>query len=83
MDDVYLYTVYDRVAEEGFPPFVARTDGVAIRQFMASMTKMENPGFDPDEFLLYRVGKWNSRSMEIDAMEPVQIVISAREQVEV
>lgn len=83
MDDLYLYTIYDRVAEEGFPPFVARTDGVAIRQFMASLAKMENPSFNPDEFIMYRVGKWNSRSMLIDAMEPVQIVVSSREQVEV
>lgn len=83
MDDAYLYTIYDRVAEEGFPPFVARTDGVAIRQFMASMAKMENPAFNPDEFIMYRVGKWNSRSMWIDAMEPQQIMITAREEVEV
>ncbi|QCS36912.1 nonstructural protein [Tortoise microvirus 24] len=83
MDNDYLYTIYDRVAEEGFPPFVARTDGVAIRQFMASLAKIENPGFNPDEFVLYRVGTWNSRSMVIEPLDPEQIVVTPREQVEV
>jgi len=54
-----LYTVYDKVAEEAMPPFIARTDGQAQRVFMSM--KIESP----NDYLLYQVGKWDPFEAEI------------------
>lgn len=75
-----LYTIYDRVAEEGSPPFCARTDGVAIRQFMQAI--QQSP-FNKDDFLLYRLGSFNPVSLELEALDKIeQVVISINKEVE-
>lgn len=77
-----LYTIYDRVADESSPPFVARTDGLAIRLFLQAMANNPNP---KDDYLLYHVGYWdsfNSNSL-VKAATPRQIIISPNEGVEV
>lgn len=47
-----LYTIYDRLAESHCPPFPAKNDGTAIRQFKQFITKNE---FDASEFWVYQV----------------------------
>jgi len=54
-----LYTVWDKIAEEGCPPFMARTDGQAVRVF--NSMKIE----DKDDYLLYRIGTYDPFSLEI------------------
>lgn len=75
-----LYCIYDCVAEEAAPPFVARTDGVAIRQFMAALSQVP---VSKDEFKLYKIGVWNPSTMKVDGIAPLDIPISPRTEVEV
>lgn len=76
---VGLYCIYDRVAEEAAPPFAARTDGVAIRQFLAAL---QNAPVSKDEFRLYKVGVWNPVTMVLEGVAPLDIPISSRVEVE-
>lgn len=69
-----LYTIYDRVAEEGSPPFVARTDGVAVRQFQAAI--LGGKVLNPDDYVLYRVGGWDSTALSVSSETLTEIIIS-------
>lgn len=80
MSESGLYCIYDRVAEEAAPPFVARTDGVAIRQFMAALSQAP---VSKDEFRLYKIGVWNPSTMNVDGIAPLDIPISSKAEVEV
>lgn len=53
-----LYTVYDRVAQEGCAPFVAKNDDVAARQFRHLMQHehVENVS----DYCLYYLGDFDS-----------------------
>lgn len=75
-----LYTIYDRVADEAMPPFVSRTDGLAIRLFVQAMANCPNP---KDDYLLYHVGFWNAAEMSVIAEKPRQVIITPNEGVEV
>lgn len=58
-----LYTVYDRIAEDGGPPWVAKNDGVAARQFRKILEQV-----DPDsqaEYKLYYLGEYDSAQMTL------------------
>lgn len=74
-----LYCIYDRVAEVAAPPFSARTDGVAIRQFIAALA---NAPVSKDEFRLYKVGVWNPNTMLMEGIAPLDIPISSKAEVE-
>lgn len=68
-----LYTVYDRVAEEAGPCFLAVNDGVAVRAYR-NLVKQEGV-VSEDEYILYRVGSYESKSMEVRGEEPVRVVV--------
>ena len=70
-----LYCVYDRVAEEASSPIPAKTDGVAIRMFVASMQKNEYP----EDYWLYRIGHFDPISMYLDPQKPERLIIGKQE----
>lgn len=49
---MYLYTLYDKVAEDSAPPFGAVNDQVAIRNVCRLL--VDNP--IPEDYILYKVG---------------------------
>lgn len=75
MATMMLYTVYDRVAEEAGPCFLAVNDGVAVRQYRRLVE--ESQVVTQEEYQLFRVGSYDSKSMEIHAEDPVRILVSA------
>lgn len=74
-----LYVIYDKVAEESSSPMMCRTDGLALRQFMAALSK--EPGAKND-YALYRVGTYDPQTMIIDPVDIKQIIPSDRIDVE-
>ena len=76
-----MYSIFDRVAEEGSPPFVARTDGVAIRHFMHNLSK--NPNID--DYSLHCVAYYDPETMKIQVHQdqPRTVVFTSNPAVEV
>jgi hypothetical protein len=75
-----LYTIYDRIAEESAPPFFARTNGVAIRHYLAAI---ENGKMDITDFWLYRIGTYNLEDMIVYGLEkPERLRVSDSEDFE-
>lgn len=71
---VYLYTLYDKVAEDSAPPFGAVNDQVAIRNTCRLLA--DNPM--PEDYILYKVGVYNPGVPCIDdvLMEKVPFLVS-------
>jgi hypothetical protein len=51
---MYLYSIFDKVAEEFGPLFEAKNDGVALRNYFQLV---KNSAIDGDEFVLYKLGE--------------------------
>lgn len=66
-----LYCIYDTVAEEASAPFIARTDGQAVRIFLYAMEKDKAYAQD---YKLYKIGGWNSENMAITGISKPEIV---------
>lgn len=58
---MYLYTVYDKVAEEAGPVFQAINDGIAMRQFKS----LGIPEALEKDYTLHRIGQYDSKNMEV------------------
>jgi hypothetical protein len=54
-----LYTLYDKIAEEGGPIFQAKNDAVALRNFEQAMTAQHGV-MHPEDFKLLCVGFYDS-----------------------
>jgi len=74
---VGLYTISDRVAEESGPIFSAKNVGVAKRQFQRLV---EREGVDPDDFYLVQVGGFDSKSLELVALEVPEVIVVGGQQ---
>ena len=71
-----VFTVYDRVAEEASPPFIARNKAAAIRMYLNSIK-----GLAPSDYWLYRIGAFNLDTMELTAVyKPERVMISEGEE---
>jgi hypothetical protein len=67
-----LYTIYDRIAEESAPPFYARTNGVAVRHYLAAVKNL-----NCTDFWLYRVATYGLDDMMVYGLEkPERIKVS-------
>lgn len=71
-DDLGLYVIYDRVAEKSGPVFQSVNDQVAYRSYVRLI--QESPHLNKDEYVLFRIGTFNERTMTIDAIIPKQQV---------
>ena len=54
-----IYAVFDKVAEEFGPPFVAKNDGIALRQF-EDFRRERLPPHIVGDFSLYRLADWDN-----------------------
>lgn len=68
-----LYTVYDRVAEEAGPCFLAVNDGVAIRQYRQLLKNSQV--VTEDEYHLFRLGSYDSKTMVVVSQAPVRVLV--------
>ena len=50
-----MYSVFDKVVAEFAPPFVAKNDATAVRNFMLGARKMPTV----NDFQMFCVGEWN------------------------
>lgn len=70
-----MYVIYDELAKESAPIFLARTDELALRQFQASLPQI--PEAISRDMRLYRVGFFDSHSMLITGAQPVIVDASS------
>ena len=68
---MFLYTIYDKSAEEAGPVFNAVNDSVAIRQVVQMMTDI--PPHIRGDYKLYCLGSWDNKSMIIEKSVPWEI----------
>lgn len=66
----FLYTIRDGKADSYSPPFLARTDGEAMRFVMGTLSGDSQLAVFPDDFTLFRVGEWFEESAVIESMLP-------------
>lgn len=72
-----LYTVYDRLAKEAGPIFVAVNDQVAERQFRKLIVGSDNPA----DYQLYNLGEYDSVSLSIKDLDgPSEVFILIKEE---
>ena len=55
------------------PCFIAVNDGVAVRYYRQLIEK--NGVVSQDEYVLYRLGSYDSKTMEVMGQEPVRVVV--------
>jgi hypothetical protein len=73
-----LYTVYDSVAEECAPPFIAKTDGLAQRLFVNGFRQANRPDIKIEEHSLYRIGSFDNETMKLVPLEQsIKISVTA------
>lgn len=70
-----LYVIRDEVAEDSGFPFDAKTDGVALRKFSGfiQQIKEQNGANFSAEFSLWKVGQYDSETMQLVALNPDKI----------
>ena len=66
-----FYSIRDGKAEVYSPPFLARSDGEAIRMVMQSLDGASQLSRFPDDFTLYRIGEWFEESAVMEATVPI------------
>ena len=73
---MYLYTLYDKVAEEAGPLFQAKNDQVAARRSLSILAQVS----DPNAFDLLKVGEFStSGQIEVFGHAPVVVVLPRKE----
>lgn len=68
-----MYTIYDKSAEEAGPVFDAVNDAIAIRNTVRTL--LEIPPHISGDYVLYRVGDWDNKSMVVCPCAPFEIDI--------
>lgn len=66
-----LYVIYDELAKQAAPIYLARTDELALRQFEAQKSQL--PEAILRDLRVYRVGYFDLASMLITGAQPVII----------
>jgi len=69
---MYLYCIYDRVAEKAGPVFVQMNDACASREFR--MAQQNSRGIDAEDYQLMRLGTWEPHKCWI-TVEDVPLVV--------
>lgn len=73
-----LYTIYDRIALEGSPPFIAKNDGVATRHYNQVLDS--SPNVCLQDYRLYCVGEWDTEKLRIEPVSPPREVFATQVQ---
>lgn len=71
-----VYTVLDRVAEDGGPPWLAKNDGVAVRQFYKLLERTDPHNLS--DYLLVCLGVYESSSMALRPFERPEEIPTVR-----
>lgn len=66
-----MYNVKDRVSDEFAPPYVAKNDAVALRQFNHLISNL-----NPQDYELYCIGKYDTDTGLITVTLPEKINVS-------
>lgn len=73
-----VYTVHDQKAMAFLSPFVAKTDGEAIRNFMDVCSDVNHIFHrHAHDFHLYRIGSYEDLTAELKNVDPPEMLISA------
>jgi len=73
---VFIYVMYDRVAQESGPVWEAKNDGVAVRGFNQMLEKSRVP---PEEYRLLRVASMDKETNEVTPVSPaVEVELRGR-----
>lgn len=77
---MYVYTIFDKVANECGPIIEAKNDAVALRQYRQVTKDINSPG----EFALYRIGSMDHDQVKLVVVENgfIEIVTENIDQVE-
>ena len=62
-----LYTVYDKVAQEGSQPFMAKNDGIALRSYRKLLTQVD-PSLQKEYQLLY-IGDFHPEAAFVEGLD--------------
>lgn len=57
----YMYTIWDDIAKDSSPPFLAKNDDVAIRQLMTTLFKDEL--ININDYNVYKIGLYDTETM--------------------
>lgn len=71
-----IYTIYDKLTEEGGPLFEARNDKVAIRAFHRTLKGHDNK----DDFTLLRLGVYDYERSLVLGNPPEKVIIPGEEE---
>lgn len=75
--NMFLYVIYDKVAQESGPVFSAKNDGVAMRSYVQTIKQA-----DPSEYSLLKVATYNTEPVSVEGINPPQdIVVPLAEEV--
>lgn len=66
---VGLYSIYDKIAQESGPVFQAKNDDVAVRAACSLLRSVDSC----EDFVLYRVGRFDAENHMIDDSDVEQI----------
>lgn len=66
---VELFTIYDKVARESGPIYQAKSEDVAARQMISLLKKTDWP----DDYVLYKLGRFDTHEMKFDIIEPKMV----------
>lgn len=71
---MFLYALYDRIAEEYGPTFEAKNDALSKRSIVKMFEK--SPELQPTDFKLYKLGKLDREDgfIELTVISPIQEV---------
>jgi len=70
-----LYTIRDEKADFFGNPFIARTDGEAIRSFTQACTQTDSPfAKAPADYVLYSVGSFNDSTGDLVSELPTRLI---------
>ncbi|QCQ84817.1 nonstructural protein [Blackfly microvirus SF02] len=73
-----LYSVYDSKALAYSPPFMAGTDGLAVRMLTELVSdNITNIGRHPSDFRLYCVGMFDDQSGGLAPLAPAEHIVDA------
>ena len=75
---VDLYAVYDVASGVYDGPIPGRADGEVIRNFSHMCKNGESKiSQSPEDYTLFKVGRWNDGTGEVDGMAPVKLINGA------
>lgn len=77
-DEYFMYSVYDKVAEEFSAPMIAKNDGMIARILINQMAKADNI----EDYEVLRIGVFNCSTGTVEKREQKIVHIGMKKQIE-